>query len=168
MGAVSVVTSVWDAPADRAPTLRFAVLDVVPPAASAIVTATDRAAAVPLLATVSCSVVVPPALRRGLVSFNALGTTSAFATGAGVGAGPGTGAGAGAGLGAGVGIGADPGAEAAGGLGTDVDGVGAGFGAGAGAGAGLGAGGGAASGAPTSWVSPRGRGDPPPSFFTKG
>src|SRR5918996_1938429 len=166
MGAVSVVTSVWDAPADRAPTLRFAVLDVVPPAASAIVTATDRAAAVPLLATVSCSVVVPPALRRGLVSFNALGTTSAFATGAGVGAGPG--AGAGAGLGAGVGIGADPGAEAAGGFGTDVDGVGAGFGAGAGAGAGLGAGGGAASSAPTSWVSPRGRGDPPPSFFTKG
>src|SRR5918996_537750 len=137
MGAVSVVTSLWEAPADRAPTLRFAVLDVV-----------------------------PPALRRGLVSFNALGTTSAFATGAGVGAGPGTGAGAG--LGAGVGIGADPGAEAAGGFGTDVDGVGAGFGAGAGAGAGFGAGGAAASSAPTSWVSPRGRGDPPPSFFTKG
>src|SRR5687767_11365002 len=69
--------------------LRLAARDVVAPDTSEIVTATDWAVAVPLLATVSCSGVVAPAWTVALPSLNELGTMSALGIGAGAGAGAG-------------------------------------------------------------------------------
>jgi hypothetical protein len=50
-GAVSSVPTVADAPAKSVPTVSVVTRDVAPPAASEIVTATESAAAVPMLAT---------------------------------------------------------------------------------------------------------------------
>jgi hypothetical protein len=87
MGAVSVVATVPDAPAESVPTLILAAFDVAASDTSEIVTATDLAVALPSLATVSWTGVVAPAFTVAFPSLSALGTMSALSVGAGAGVG---------------------------------------------------------------------------------
>ena len=82
MGTVSVVVGTAEAPAARLPTASVATCDVLPPAEMEMATLIDCAVAVPRLATMSCSPVVPPLVTVVVVRLSPLATMSGLGTAA--------------------------------------------------------------------------------------